>query len=115
MSSNAYKDFIIGTFIAWGLMLKEKWELLALDIDSYNIDVWCHQENKIKGFDINIGVRPHKLTDLETDSQYYHNGFFIDSKWNNNIHKYWTNNYSIQYTYRAPKLIEQSINIHNSL
>lgn len=68
MSSNAYKDFNIGTFIAWGLMLKEKWELLALDIDSYNIDVWCHQENKIKGFDINIGVRPHKLTDLETDS-----------------------------------------------
>lgn len=98
MSLIAYKDFIIGTFNAWGPMLKEKWELLALDIDSYNIDVCCHQTNKIKGFNINIGVRPGKLTDLETDNQYYHNVFFIDSKWNN-IHKYWTNNYSIHTEY----------------
>lgn len=40
-------------------MKKEKQELIAWEINNYNIDVCCHKETQIKRLQIKIGVRQH--------------------------------------------------------
>lgn len=52
-------------------------------------------QNQRRPFDINIGVKQHKLIALEIDSKYYENGFVINIKRKNNIHRHWMNNHSI--------------------
>ena len=58
-------SFSIGTFR--DLPKTEKQEQLARDIDTYNLDVCCLQETKIKdGLDAYIGVKKHRLVSLQS-------------------------------------------------
>ncbi len=50
-------------------------------------DVICIQETKSEATDSNIGN--NRLILFKSDSQHYGNGFIINKKWKDNIHRTW--------------------------
>jgi exonuclease III len=82
------KDFNIGTFNVRGLVNGYKQEQLSRDIEKYKIDICCLQETKIRDNTDTI-VNGHRLITIQTNCQYYGNGFLISSKWKNSVHNYW--------------------------
>lgn len=70
MLAIAYKDFIIGIFNARERVEKAKPELLAQDVNNYNINICCPKEIKIQqGLDINIGISQYNLVTLGKDME----------------------------------------------
>lgn len=63
------------------------------EVESYNFNIYWLV------FDINIGIKQHKIIALELDSRYYGNSFGSNTQWETNIHRYWTNNYIIRIEY----------------
>ena len=85
------KTFKLGTFNVRGLSQEYKQEQLSHDMCSYNLDVLCIQETKIKEL-INIDIDGNRLICLESNSQHHGNGFMVSKKWKNNIYKFWRAN-----------------------
>ena len=82
--------FSIGTFNVRGLTKEEKQEHLARDIENHNVDVCCLQETKIaSGLNCNIGEKSHQLVSFKTECKHYGNGFVVNNKWKNNVHRCW--------------------------
>lgn len=71
-----YKDFTIETFNFTGLVKKTQ----RLTSGDYSINVCSLQKTKIKGLDVDIGVKQQNLIALDTDSKYYGHAFVINTK-----------------------------------
>ena len=79
--------FTISTFNVRDLTKTEKQQQLTRDIDTYNLEVCCLLETKIKdGLNGDIEVKKHKLVSLLSVSPHYGNGFVINKRWKRNIH-----------------------------
>ena len=81
------RTFNVATFNVRGLKEEYKRGCLSEDAERYNTDVICIQEAKSEATDCNIGH--NKLILFKSDSQHYGNGFIVNKKWKDNIHRTW--------------------------
>ena len=67
----------IGSFNIRGLNSEIRKEQLIHDLESYNLDVLCIQETKIKDGDSRV-IRGNQLLCFESNSKHYGCGFVIN-------------------------------------
>ena len=78
----------IGSFNIRGLNSEIRKEQLIHDLESYNLDVLCIQETKIKDGDSRV-IRGNQLLCFESNSKHYGCGFVINKRFSNSIHRFW--------------------------
>ena len=87
--SNKKDLFTVATFNVRGLTKETKQSALSNDIDKFNIDVCCLQETKVtKHCDKNVS-KGNRLITIQSNSPHYGNGFILNKRWKNSIHRYW--------------------------
>ena len=78
----------IGSFNIRGLNSEIRKEQLIHDLESYNLDVLCIQETKIKDGDSRV-IRGNQLLCFESNSKHYGCDFVINKRFSNSIHRFW--------------------------
>ncbi|GFS16078.1 spermidine synthase [Elysia marginata] len=81
-------DLCSSSFNVRGLNSDLRQEQLTEDLETYNIDVLCLQETKIKnGVDKNVNGQ--RLLCYQTNTRFYGCGFLINKKWINHVYQPW--------------------------